>query len=74
MCSELEKEKETDTEEVKKLRCESILKLMNEMQTYGQAPEDLVGEQSALFQFDSEGTPILPLPSGEESQKDCCIM
>lgn len=74
VCIELEKENKDDTEEIKKRRFDSILKLMTEMQNYGQAPEDLVGEQCSLFQFDSEGNPILPLPSGMDSQQDCTIM
>lgn len=74
VCIELEEENKDDTEDIKKRRFESILKLMTEMQNYGQAPEDLVGEQCSLFQFDSEGNPILPLPSGVDSQQDCTIM
>ncbi|XP_029167246.1 peroxisomal biogenesis factor 19-like [Nylanderia fulva] len=73
VCTELEKENKDDTEEIKKRRFESILKLMTQMQSYGQAPEDLVGEQCSFFQFDSEGNPILPLP-GMDSQQDCCVM
>lgn len=73
VCIELEKENKDDTDEIKKCRFESILKLMTQMQTYGQAPEDLVGEQCSLFQFDSEGNPILPLP-GMDSKQDCCVM
>lgn len=73
VCAELEKETETDTDSVKKQRFEYILKLMTEMQSYGQAPEDLVGEQNSFFQFDSEGNPILP-SLGENSPQDCRIM
>jgi len=73
VCIELEKEKENDTEDIKKHRFESVLKLMTEMQNYGQAPEDLVGQQCTLFQFDSEKSPAFPLP-GVNSQQECCIM
>ncbi|KAH0944480.1 hypothetical protein HN011_008420 [Eciton burchellii] len=73
VCIELEKEKEDDTEDVKKHRFESVLKLMTDMQNYGQAPEDLVGQQCTLFQFDSEKGPAFPLP-GVNSQQECCIM
>jgi hypothetical protein len=69
----LEKEKEDDTEDVKKHRFELVLKLMTDMQNYGQAPEDLVGQQCTLFQFDSEKGPAFPLP-GVNSQQECCIM
>ncbi|KAL6260815.1 hypothetical protein P5V15_008341 [Pogonomyrmex californicus] len=74
VCIEFEKEKEDDTEDIKQHRFECILKHMTEMQNYGQAPDDLIGEQCSLFQFDSEGNPIFPFPSGRESQQDCCIM
>lgn len=73
VCTELEEEREDDTEDVRKRRFESVLKLMTEMQNYGQAPEDLVGEQCTLFQFDSEGNPAFPLP-GIDSRQECCIM
>jgi len=71
VCIELEKEKEDDTEDIKQHRFECVLKLMTEMQNYGQAPDDLVGGQCSLFQFDPEGNPILP--PGVDSQQDCCI-
>lgn len=75
VCSELEKEKDTDTDETKKRRFDTILSLMQDMQSYGQPPEELVGEQPALFQFDTEGNPIVPaLPSGVEIPQNCCIM
>ncbi|KAK2587007.1 hypothetical protein KPH14_010974 [Odynerus spinipes] len=75
VCSELEKEQDTDTDEIKKRRFETILSLMQDMQTYGQPPEELVGEQPALFQFDAEGNPIVPaLPPGVEVPQNCCIM
>jgi len=74
VCIELEKEKEDDSADIKQRRFECVLKLMTEMQNYGQAPEDLVGEQCSLFQFDSEGNPIFPFPPGIDSQQDCCIM
>ncbi|KAL2718303.1 peroxisomal biogenesis factor 19 [Vespula squamosa] len=75
ICNELEKEKDTDTEEVKKRRFEMILSLMQDMQTYGQPPEELIGEHPALLQFDSEGNPIIPpLPPGVEIPQNCCIM
>jgi len=73
VCIELEKEKEDDAENVKQRRFDYVLKLMTEMQSYGQAPNDLVGEQCLPFQFDPEGNPTLPFP-GVDSQQDCCIM
>lgn len=77
VCSELEKEKDTDTEEIKNHRFEKILLLMENMQTYGQPPEELVGEQPAFFQFDADGNPIMPtLPPGENGEvpQNCCVM
>lgn len=76
MCTELEKEKEADAEDVKKRRFDTILSLMQEMQSYGQPPEELVGEQNpSLFQFDPEGNPIMPaLPPGAEPPQNCSVM
>lgn len=42
MCQELESEKEDDSEEIKKKRFEKKLALMQEIQTYGHPPEDLM--------------------------------
>lgn len=75
ICNELEKEQDTDTDEAKRRRFEVILSLMQDMQTYGHPPEELIGEHPALFQFDSEGNPIIQtLPPGVETPQDCCIM
>lgn len=73
MCIELEKGKEDDAEGIKQHRFECVLKLMMEMQNYGQAPDDLVGEQCSPFQFDFESNPTFPFPPGVDSQQDCCI-
>lgn len=54
ICTELEKEKDDDTEEIKKRRFETISSLMHEMYTCGQPPEDLVGKQPPFFQFDPD--------------------
>lgn len=73
VCIELEKEKEDDTEDIKQHRFECVLKLMTEMQNYGQAPDDLFGEQCLPFQFDFGSNPTFPFPPGIDSQQDCCI-
>ncbi|XP_018344192.1 PREDICTED: peroxisomal biogenesis factor 19 isoform X2 [Trachymyrmex septentrionalis] len=73
VCIELEKEKEDDTEDIKQHRFEYVLKLMTEMQNYGQAPDDLFGEQCLPFQFDFGNNPTFPFPPGVDSQQDCCI-
>jgi hypothetical protein len=44
----LETEKPDDTEELKKKRFERTLSLMEEMQSCGQPPEDLISVASAL--------------------------
>lgn len=73
VCLELEKEKENDTEDVKKKRFDVILALMQDMQSCGQPPEDLVGDQ-VTSPFDGEGAPAMPaLPPGLD-QENCSIM
>lgn len=52
VCTEFEKEKVEDSQDVKKKRFGTIVSLMQEMQNCGELPEELVGEHSALFQFD----------------------
>ncbi|KAK0167599.1 hypothetical protein PV327_004974 [Microctonus hyperodae] len=60
VCDELETEKDDDADDVKKKRFDKIMKLMHEIQSYGAPPEDLVGDQTGLFQMDNEGNPMLP--------------
>lgn len=73
VCLELEKEKEDDTEDIKKKRFDAILSLMQDMQSCGQPPEDLVGDQ-VISPFDGEGLPAMPnLPPGLD-QQNCSIM
>ncbi|XP_053971488.1 peroxisomal biogenesis factor 19 [Hylaeus volcanicus] len=75
ICSELEKEKDEDTEEIKRKRFEMIISLMQEVQGCGQLPEELVGEQTMPFQTDAEGDPIIPaLFRGMESPQNCRLM
>ncbi|XP_066599289.1 peroxisomal biogenesis factor 19-like [Prorops nasuta] len=75
ICTEFEAEKDDDTEELKRHRFKLILNFLQEMQKYGQPPEELVGEQPALFQFDNDDNPILSsLSSGAEAPKNCCLM
>lgn len=44
VCTELEKEKDTDTVEEKKNRFDKVLGLMQKLQDYGQPPTELVGD------------------------------
>lgn len=75
ICDELEKEKDDDSEEVKKKRFDSIVTLMQEAHSCGQLPEDLVGEQAMPFEFDSEGEPVIPsMLRDMESPQSCSIM
>ena len=48
---------------------------MQQMQSCGQPPEDLVDGQHSLFQVDADGNPILPpaLP-GLDEPPNCCVM
>lgn len=48
---------------------------MQEMQTYGQPPDDLVSEGSPLLQLDADGNPIAPpaLP-GIDDSANCSVM
>ncbi|XP_018323519.1 peroxisomal biogenesis factor 19 [Agrilus planipennis] len=62
VCNELEKEKETDTDEQKKQRFEKVLTLMQKLQDYGQPPKELIEN----VQVD-----CLP-PFNEQMAKDQC--
>ncbi|XP_071875005.1 peroxisomal biogenesis factor 19 isoform X2 [Bombus fervidus] len=75
VCMELDKEKDGDTEEVKKKRFETIISFMQEVQACGQLPEELIGEQTMPFQTDTEGDPVIPaLLRSMETPQNCCLM
>ncbi|XP_043475664.1 peroxisomal biogenesis factor 19 [Leptopilina heterotoma] len=74
VCAELETEKEDDTDEIKKRRFDKTLMLMQEMQTCGHPPEDLIGEQPPLFQSDGSGNPIVPSFPPIGDPQNCCLM
>ena len=75
MCTELETEKEDDSEEIKKKRFEQTLNLMQQMQTCGQPPEDLIDEHQAIFQTDADGNPVVPpVIPGLDEPPNCCVM
>ncbi|XP_003399642.1 peroxisomal biogenesis factor 19 [Bombus terrestris] len=75
VCMELDKEKDGDTEEVKKKRFETIISFMQEVQACGQLPEELIGEQTMPFQTDTEGDPVIPaLLRIMETPQNCCLM
>ncbi|XP_060073108.1 peroxisomal biogenesis factor 19-like [Ylistrum balloti] len=60
ICEEFEKEKDSETEEVKKLRFERIVDKMQKMQELGQPPKDIVGDMAPGLDFDENGMPKLP--------------
>ncbi|XP_034952580.1 peroxisomal biogenesis factor 19 [Chelonus insularis] len=60
VCRELENEKDDDGEDVKKQRFDKVLSLMHDMQSCGQPPDELIGDQAGNLQFDPDGNPILP--------------
>ncbi|XP_043249804.1 peroxisomal biogenesis factor 19 [Colletes gigas] len=75
ICSELEKEKDEDTEETKKNRFEMVVSLVQELLGYGRLPKELEGEHAMPFQTDAEGDPIIPaLLRGMESPQNCRLM
>lgn len=76
MCTELEKEKDEDTETIKKERFDAVMSLMQEVQGCGQLPEELVGDQAMPFQIDAESDHIMPvlLRGIEQSPQNCSLM
>ncbi|XP_034827518.1 peroxisomal biogenesis factor 19 [Maniola hyperantus] len=66
VCAELEPEQETDAEDVKRKRFETVLKLMQQMQDLGQPPTELVGDISAA----PEG---FVAPTGQDASQ-CTVM
>ncbi|XP_039752667.1 peroxisomal biogenesis factor 19 isoform X1 [Pararge aegeria] len=66
VCSELEPEQDTDNEDVKRKRFETVLKLMQQMQDLGQPPTELVGDISAA----PEG---FVAPTGQDASQ-CTVM
>jgi len=62
ICFKFEEEKDgvQEPDEVKRARFDTIMSLMQEMQTLGHPPKELTGETSPAFQYDAEGNPIMP--------------
>ncbi|XP_048773656.1 peroxisomal biogenesis factor 19-like isoform X2 [Ostrea edulis] len=60
ICEEFEKEQASDTEDVKKLRFERIVDLMQQMQNMGQPPKEIVGDMAPGLEFDENGMPKMP--------------
>lgn len=75
VCAELEKESESDSQDVKKRRFDTILELMQKMQDCGQPPKDLVGDLGSMMTFDEDGNPCLPsLAPGTTDPSQCSVM
>ncbi|XP_014234654.1 peroxisomal biogenesis factor 19 [Trichogramma pretiosum] len=75
VCQELETEKEDDSEEIKKKRFETTLSLMQEMQTCGQPPQDLINEQPAIFPLDVDPSAATPENmAGLTEGQNCSVM
>ncbi|XP_063836682.1 peroxisomal biogenesis factor 19 [Ostrinia nubilalis] len=66
VCTELETEQESDPEDVKRKRFETVLELMQKMQDLGQPPAELVGDIGAPPQG------FAPPPGADASQ--CSVM
>lgn len=60
ICVEFEAEHVSDTEDVKKLRFERIVDLMQQMQNMGQPPKEIVGDMAPGLEFDENGMPKMP--------------
>ncbi|GAB1602879.1 peroxisomal biogenesis factor 19-like [Argonauta hians] len=59
ICNEFEKEKDTDSDDVKNDRFNKILEFMQEMQELGQPPNEILGEMAPGLEFDANGFPKL---------------
>ncbi|KOC58576.1 Peroxisomal biogenesis factor 19 [Habropoda laboriosa] len=72
ICTELEKETDEDTAEMKKKRFETKMSLMQEVLSCGQLPEELIGPTTRT---DAEGDPVIPaLLRNMEPPQHCCLM
>ncbi|KAL3886290.1 hypothetical protein ACJMK2_026297 [Sinanodonta woodiana] len=67
--ADFEKEKESDSDQVKKTRFQRVMDMMQKMQDLGQPPEDIVGDMAPGLEFDEDGLPKMP-----NSPESCLIM
>ncbi|XP_071842795.1 peroxisomal biogenesis factor 19-like [Apostichopus japonicus] len=72
VCQQYEEESDSDPPQVKKDRIMKIMNLIQEMESYGEPPKEIVGDMpSTGLQFDERGLPKIPgMPSGDQ----CNIM
>lgn len=71
---ELNKENDSDSNEVKKERFSKVLALMQKLQDYGQPPAELVGEVDTPFQFDPAGNPMNVPNIDPTANPECSLM
>lgn len=75
ICEEFEKEKDDDTEEIKKKRAETILALLEETQNYSPLVEELLEDQPNPFNFDGDiDGAIPPIFRGMDTSQNCSVM
>ena len=60
ICFIFESEEETDSQTKRKENFETVMRIMQEMQTLGHPPKELTGDNSPGFQVDADGNPIFP--------------
>ncbi|XP_070534920.1 peroxisomal biogenesis factor 19-like isoform X2 [Ptychodera flava] len=71
LADEYESENSTDSEDIRKERFEKIMKIVQEMESLGQPPKELVGDMAPGLEFDEHGNPKIPgLPSPDQ----CVVM
>jgi len=70
ICFIFESEEETDSQTKRKENFETVMRMMQEMQTLGHPPKELTGDNSPGFQVDADGNPIFP---DGMSPDQCCL-
>ena len=60
ICFLYEEEKDEESSDIKKKRFEKVMELMQEMQSFGHPPKELVGESNPGIQLDAYGNPMFP--------------
>merc|ERR1712012_1211288 len=60
LCFLYEEEKDEESSDIKKKRFEKVMELMQEMQSFGHPPKELVGESDPGIQLDAYGNPMFP--------------
>ena len=70
ICFIFESEEETDSQTKRKENFETVMRIMQEMQTLGHPPKELTGDNSPGFQVDADGNPIFPDGMNPDQ---CCL-